>query len=111
MGLMDVLRGMQYGPHGQPPPAPERSGGGAGMSPITMALLGLLAYKAMKRLGGEQQQAPSPAGRAPSPPSGGDINVPRPARMLAARSLTFLGAGSEACWRPAARPAASWAAD
>ncbi len=29
MGLMDVLRGMQHGPHGQPPP-PEESGGGLG---------------------------------------------------------------------------------
>jgi uncharacterized protein YidB (DUF937 family) len=78
MGLMDVLRGMQYGPHGQPPPAPERSGGGAGMSPITMAILGLLAYKAMKSVGGEQREAPSPAGRAPSPPAAGDINAASP---------------------------------
>ena len=75
MGLMDVLRGMQYGPHGQPRPAPEPGRAGTGMSPITMAILGLLAYKAMKSLGGEQREAPSPAGRTPSPPTAGDINL------------------------------------
>jgi uncharacterized protein YidB (DUF937 family) len=45
MGLLDVLNGMQNGPGGQ------RSSGG-GMSPMTMALLGLLAYKALKGSGG-----------------------------------------------------------
>jgi uncharacterized protein YidB (DUF937 family) len=45
------------------------------MSPITMAILGLLAYKAMKSFGGEQGAAPSPAGRAPSPPAGGNVQV------------------------------------
>ena len=43
MGLLDVLNGMQHGPRGQSQP-----GAGGGMSPITMALLGLLAYKAVK---------------------------------------------------------------
>jgi uncharacterized protein YidB (DUF937 family) len=81
MGLMDVLRGMQHGPQGQPPSAPER--GGAGMSPVTMAILGLLAYKAMKSFGGEQSSAeqpsaPSPAGGPPSQPAGNDINVAPP---------------------------------
>jgi len=47
MGLLDVLNGMQNGPRGQTSPAPT---GSAGMSPITMALLGLLAYKAIKHL-------------------------------------------------------------
>ena len=45
MGLLDILNGMQNGPCGQPSPAPA---GGGGMSPITIALLGLLAYKAVK---------------------------------------------------------------
>src|SRR5215468_3440050 len=76
MGLMDVLRGMQHGPHGQPPPAPDRSGAGTGMSPITMAILGLLAYKAMKSFAGEQPSAPSPAGQPL--PIGGNVNVARP---------------------------------
>jgi uncharacterized protein YidB (DUF937 family) len=80
MGLMDVLRGMQYGPHGQPPPAPARGGAGAGMSPMTMAILGLLAYKAMKSLGGGEREAPSPAGRAPAAPAAGDIDVAPPAQ-------------------------------
>jgi uncharacterized protein YidB (DUF937 family) len=46
MGLLDVLNGMQNGPGGQ------RSSGGGGMSPMTVALLGLLAYKAYKGSGG-----------------------------------------------------------
>ncbi len=55
MGLLDILNGMQNGPHGQRQPSPRGSGGG--MSPILMALLGLLAYKAFKGRGG--QAAPS----------------------------------------------------
>jgi uncharacterized protein YidB (DUF937 family) len=44
MGLADVLNGMRNGPQGQ-----LGSGGASGgMSPITMGLLALLAYKAMK---------------------------------------------------------------
>jgi uncharacterized protein YidB (DUF937 family) len=45
------------------------------MSPITMAILGLLAYKAVKSLGGAQQGAPAGAGRSPAPPAGGNVNV------------------------------------
>jgi uncharacterized protein YidB (DUF937 family) len=45
MGLMDVLRGMSNGPRGQVTPGPQ---GGGGMSPITMGLLALLAYKTLK---------------------------------------------------------------
>ena len=41
MGLLDILNGLQTASRGQPQP---RSGGGSGgMSPIAMALLGLLA--------------------------------------------------------------------
>jgi uncharacterized protein YidB (DUF937 family) len=69
---MDVLRGMQYGPRGQP-----RSGTGSGtgtgtgstsasgMSPITMAILGLLAYKALKSI--TQRGELTPAGELPPP--------------------------------------------
>jgi uncharacterized protein YidB (DUF937 family) len=72
MGLLDVLNGMQNGPGGQ------RSGGG-GMSPMTMALLGLLAYKAFKSSGGlgnvlgGAQAAPAgtPGGVNPGPGGGG----------------------------------------
>lgn len=58
MGLLDVLNGMQNGPRGQKTP------GSGGMSPITMAILGLLAYKAIKHLG---QGQTAPAGNAPQP--------------------------------------------
>ena len=68
MGLLDILNGMQNGPQGQ------RQPGSGGMSPITMALLGLLAYKALKSVGGTQ-----PAAGRPSPfPSGGAANAGMP---------------------------------
>jgi uncharacterized protein YidB (DUF937 family) len=59
MGLIDVLNGMQNGPHG--PRGSSSSGGG--MSPITMAILGLLAYKAVKSF----TAAPGAAPAAPAP--------------------------------------------
>jgi uncharacterized protein YidB (DUF937 family) len=55
MGLLDVLNGMRNGPGGQ-----TASSGKGGMSPITMAILALLAYKGIKHLGGGQGQAPAP---------------------------------------------------
>ena len=61
MGLMDILNGMQNGPRGQRDAAPS---GGGGMPTWMMALLGLLAYKAVKggglgnMLGGGQARAP-----------------------------------------------------
>jgi len=78
MGLIDVLNGMQNGPRGQRDPG----SGSGGMSPITMAILGLLAYKAVKGLaGGQPSVAPAnprvPAGKNPinagSPDSGGGL--------------------------------------
>jgi len=67
MGLLDVLNGMQNGPHGQRAP-----GSGGGMSPMTMAILALLAYKAVKGLGNQPSAAPAGAGSAkPATPSGG----------------------------------------
>jgi len=64
MGLLDVLNGMQNGPRG------ERQPGSGGMSPITMALLGLLAYKAVKSSGilGGGTPASDSAGHPASPP-------------------------------------------
>jgi uncharacterized protein YidB (DUF937 family) len=58
MGLLDVLNGMQNGPRGQQDPNAK-----GGMSPITMAVLALLAYKGIKHVTGGQQHAPS----APAP--------------------------------------------
>jgi uncharacterized protein YidB (DUF937 family) len=65
MGLLDVLNGMQNGPRGPSNPNAQGSGG---MSPLTMAILGLLAWKAVKHFSGNQAGAsPSPV---PAPPSG-----------------------------------------
>ena len=66
MGLIDVLNGMQNGPHG--PRGPSSSGGGGGMSPITMAILGLLAYKAVKSF---TSQPGTSAPSAPAPTQAG----------------------------------------
>ena len=68
MGLLDVLNGMQNGPRGQRGPSTPGSSGG--MSPITMAILGLLAYKAMKSFGGSQPST-APAGKG-----GGQARIP-----------------------------------
>jgi uncharacterized protein YidB (DUF937 family) len=58
MGLLDVLNGMQQGPRGPSNPGAQSGG----MSPITMAILALLAYKAAKHIGGGQPGAtPAPA--------------------------------------------------
>ena len=81
MGLMDILNGMQNGPRGQQQQAPAGSSGG-GMSPMTMALLGLLAYKAIKGGGlgnilgggGGSSPSPDPRGTTAGAPGGlGDI--------------------------------------
>jgi len=62
MGLLDVLNGMQNGPHGQGAP----NTGSGGMSPIMMAMLGLIAYKAIKSFSGGQPGV-VPAGPGASP--------------------------------------------
>jgi uncharacterized protein YidB (DUF937 family) len=70
MGLLDVLNGMKNGPRGQPDP----SAGSGGMSPITMAILALIAYKGIKHLTGSNAPAPS-GSRPPTIPSGGGLNA------------------------------------
>ncbi|HZC95212.1 MAG TPA: YidB family protein [Bradyrhizobium sp.] len=68
MGLLDVLNGMQNGPRGPSTPSAQSSGGG--MSPMTMAILGLLAWKAVKHLTASQPSAaPAPA------PAPGNVNA------------------------------------
>src|SRR3984957_14955227 len=69
MGLLDVLNGMQNGPRG----AGTSSGqSGGGMSPMTMAILGLLAWKAGKHFSGSQPGAsPAPAPSSGSSAGGG----------------------------------------
>jgi uncharacterized protein YidB (DUF937 family) len=66
MGLVDVLNGMQNGPRGQRMPAGTPGSKSGGMSPMTMALLGLLAFKAVRSLMGGQ-----PSGAAARPGSPG----------------------------------------
>jgi uncharacterized protein YidB (DUF937 family) len=72
MGLLDVLNGMQQGPRGPSNPGAQSRGG---MSPMTMAILGLLAWKAVKHFGGNQANAnptPTPSsGTAPGGMGGG----------------------------------------
>jgi uncharacterized protein YidB (DUF937 family) len=64
MGLLDVLNGMQNGPRGSSTPSAQSGGG---MSPMTMAILALLAYKAAKHIsGGSSTPPPAPAPSAPS---------------------------------------------
>ena len=65
MGLLDVLNGMQNGPRG--PSTPSAKDDGGGMSPMTMAILALLAWKAVKHFGGGQPGA-APAQAPPKPP-------------------------------------------
>jgi len=71
MGLIDVLNGMQNGPHG---PRGSSTGSGGGMSPLTMAVLGLLAYKAVKSFTSQAGAAPAaPAAPGSSQSAGGGL--------------------------------------
>lgn len=66
MGLLDVLNGMQNGPRGQSDPNAK-----GGMSPITMAILALLAYKGIKHMTGGAHTQAAPANPASPPATGG----------------------------------------
>jgi uncharacterized protein YidB (DUF937 family) len=66
MGLLDILNGMQNGPHGPSHPSTQNNGG---MSPMTMAILALLAWKAVKHFAPGAQQ-PNAAPVPPSAPAG-----------------------------------------
>jgi uncharacterized protein YidB (DUF937 family) len=65
MGLMDVLNGMKNGPRGQT----GSSATTGGMSPLTMGLLALLAYKALKGGGILGSAAPQPHSAGPATPA------------------------------------------
>jgi uncharacterized protein YidB (DUF937 family) len=69
MGLLDVLNGMRNGPGGG-----RGASSASGMSPITMAILALLAYKGIKHLSGGNQQ-PAPGGNAPRIPGNNPTNA------------------------------------
>src|SRR5690349_1016455 len=62
MGLFDVINGMQQGPRGSSSSTPQSSGG---MSPMTMAIIALIGWKAFKHLTASQ-----PGATAAPPPSG-----------------------------------------
>jgi uncharacterized protein YidB (DUF937 family) len=70
MGLIDVLNGMQNGPHG---PRGPSTGSGGGMSPLTMAVLGLLAYKAVKSFTSQPGATPAAPGSSQNAGSGGGL--------------------------------------
>ncbi|MGJ5175464.1 YidB family protein [Bradyrhizobium oligotrophicum] len=74
MGLLDILNGMQNGPHGPSHPTTQNNGG---MSPLTMAILALLAWKAVKHFSPNGQQpnaAPAPVPpQQPTSPQGGPL--------------------------------------
>jgi len=70
MGLLDILNNLQSGSRGQSAPA----SGGGGMSPIVIAILGLLAQQMIKGFaGGRQGSGPAAGGSA-----GGSANVGMP---------------------------------
>ena len=76
MGLLDVLNGMQNGPRGPSNPGAQTGGG---MSPMTMAILALLAYKAVKHFGGSEPNAAP----APAPSRGSSVNAGLPGGGMA----------------------------
>ena len=68
MGLLDALSGMSNSEAGQG--APGSSDGG--MSPITKAIIGVLAYQAIKAFTGSQANAgPNAGGQSPETTGGG----------------------------------------
>ena len=75
MGLLDVLNGMQNGPRGPGKPSSQSEGGG--MSPMTMAILALLAWKAVKHFGGSGQPGAAPK-TAPPLPTPNTVNAGLP---------------------------------
>ena len=103
MGLLDVINGMQNGPRGEPTPK-----GSEGMSVMTKAILALLAYKAVKHLGGGQPEA-HPAGdppAAPTPLPGNTVNAGFPGGGLG----DLLKGGLVVCLRAGPRETFSAAA-
>ena len=92
MGLLDVLNGMQNGPRGQRGPSQQRGGG---MSPMTMAILGLLAFKAVKSFTGSQPSA-RPASPGAVPGGGTSKRTPRQRRPWRSAQRWI---GRRACWR------------
>jgi uncharacterized protein YidB (DUF937 family) len=70
MGLLDVLSGMSNGQSGQR--AAESSGGG--MSPITKAIIGVLAYQAIKAFTANQASAGTNSDKQSPGTTGGGLD-------------------------------------
>jgi len=86
MGLLDVLNGMQNGPRSPSNPGAQTGGG---MSPMTMAILALLAYKAVKHFGGSEPNAAP----APAPSRGSSVNAAPPGGGVGGGGLAGGGLG------------------
>jgi uncharacterized protein YidB (DUF937 family) len=86
MGLLDILNGMQNGPRGQTDPNAK-----GGMSPITMAILALLAYKGYKQISGGQQAPTAPAPQRLPDRNGMDANAGAPGGGLGGGLGDILG--------------------
>ena len=74
MGLLDVLNGMQQGPRGPSTPSEQQGGSRGGMSSMTMAILGLLAWKTIRRLIAGQSATPA-SGLTPQPTPPGSASA------------------------------------
>jgi uncharacterized protein YidB (DUF937 family) len=74
MGLLDVINAMQNSTGGQREPATSTSSGG--MSPMTMAVLGLIAHKALKSFGGTQPNPVPADGKSSVGPDGTGVSGP-----------------------------------
>jgi len=70
MGLLDVLSGMSNAQSGQSAPA----SGGGGMSPITKAIIGVLAYQAIKAFTANQASAGTIADKQSPGAAGGGLD-------------------------------------
>ena len=93
MGLLDILNGMQNGPRGPGEGETKSESESGGMSPITMAILALLAYKTIKHIGGGSAQPDT--GQAPTslpghPASDNTVETTRLRPTLAAALATCL---------------------
>lgn len=95
MGLLDILNGMQNGPRGQADPNAK-----GGMSPMTMAILALLAYKAFQKI-----RQPSDASTGvPAPSQPGNVNTGGVNTGGLGDILGNVLGGSPAGGRPATNP-------
>lgn len=76
MGLLDILNGMQNGPRGPSQPSAESESGG--LSPLTLAILAALGYKALKHFTDSQPAAPAPGRTVNAGPRGDTVNADLP---------------------------------